>query len=221
MTTPHAASTVSAARLDVVFYSPLLFIPTVEQGNVTSIEVLAPKNGHPIGAVFLPATFFSDADLNQPDRESWMESSSYSLLDPHSYALEITQTGTHLPFPAAAIPDANHKVRPGRRLSGDWDAAFTLYGHLSRWDSLRQSPVKEGHYHGSDAPKGEFISSLHRLTYSNVTTAEFCGAHIEQKEYLSANINKGGTLIIVGEIPYQPSLLHERQAIDSIARLAG
>jgi len=38
---------------------------------------------------------------------------------------------------------------------------------------------------------------------------------------LKANISKGGSLIILGELPYHSSLAHERKAIDALAQLAG
>jgi hypothetical protein len=62
---------------------------------------------------------------------------------------------------------------------------------------------------------------MHRLSYAGVTGAEFCGAAKEPKEYLRANISKGGSLIVMGETPYQSSLLHERQAVSALAKLAG
>ncbi len=76
-------------------------------------------------------------------------------------------------------------------------------------------------YIGSDAPTVPRTAGLHRLTYAGVTAAEFCGVAKAPKEYLQANAAKGGTLIILGEIPYQASLKHERDAVDSLARLAG
>jgi hypothetical protein len=54
-----------------------------------------------------------------------------------------------------------------------------------------------------------------------VTAADFYGAPGEPRAYLRENAAKGGTLVVIGEIPYQSTLLHERKAIDAIARLAG
>jgi hypothetical protein len=62
---------------------------------------------------------------------------------------------------------------------------------------------------------------MHRLSYTGVAGAEFCGAATAPREYLRANIAKGGSLIILGEIPYQSTLLHERRAIDALSKLAG
>jgi len=220
---PNASEVVAtlSARLDILFVGPLLFIPSVSDGNVTSVDVLVPRNGHPMGAVFMPGVFFSDAELNDPDPEKWADRNTFSMLDPHSYEIDLTQVGTHLPFPAAAIPQENHKVRPGRKMRGDWEVAITISGHLSEWGSHRQFHVASGMYEGSDAPMEPSISITQRLTYTNVVGAEFWGARKEPKEYLSSNITKGGTLIIEGEVPYQASLLHERQALEALGSLAG
>jgi hypothetical protein len=211
------------AQLDIVFGGPLLFVPISNAGAVTSIDVYCPKNGHPMGAVFLPGSWYSDDELNDPQCNRWPEATSLSLLDPHSYAINLTQSLSkkHRPFAVSTIPAKNHKVRPGRKLSSDWEVAINVNGHLSEWASHRLIDVKEGFYGGSDAPTTAMVAGMHRLTYHAVIAAEFAGASREAKEYLAANVDKGGTLIILGEIPYQSTLLHERQAISSLARLAG
>jgi hypothetical protein len=211
------------AQLDIVFAGPLLFVPEVTEGNITGLEVFAPCNGHHVGAVFMPGVLFTDAELDDPKCERWPEPESFSLLDPHSYSIELTQQTKkpQRPFPVAAIPETNHKVKPGRRLSGDWDHSIAVRGHLSGWTSHRLSKVTEGLFHGADAPTCKMTASLHRLTYAGITAAELYGAPSEPRAYLRNNAARGGTLIIVGEIPYQATLLHERRAIDAIANLAG
>jgi|SRR5579859_1365997 len=217
------AETPKTGQLDIVFGGPLLFVPTVIGGNITDVEVLSPNNGHPVGAVFLPGVWFSDAELNDPQCERWPAPDSFSLLDSHSYLIELTQPSRKKikPFPVTAIPDTNHKVKPGRRLSSDWEVAIAVKGSLSEWDSHRHSRVETGMYHGSDAPTSTMVAGMHRLTYMDVTGAEFYGASTEPKDYLNANISKGGSLVIMGEIPFHPTLLHERIAIQSLAKLAG
>lgn len=213
----------TAGQLDILFAGPLLFVPAVSDGNITGVEVFSPCNGHHIGAVFLPGVLFSDAELDDPKCERWPEPESFSLLDPHSYSIDVTQKTKkpQRPFPVASIPETNHKIKPGRRLSADWEVAITIKGQLSGWSSHRLSKVTEGLFHGADAPTTKATASMHRLTYTGVTAAELCGASSEPRAYLRANIAKGGTLIVIGEIPYQATLLHERQAIDAIAKLAG
>jgi hypothetical protein len=211
------------AQLDIVFAGPLLFVPSISDGNISGIEVFSPCNGHHIGAVFLPGVLFSDAELDDPKCERWPDPESFSLLDSHSYLIDLAQKTKkpQRPFPVAGIPDTNHKIKPGRRLSGDWEVAIAVKGQLSGWSSHRLAKVRDGLFHGADAPTAETLAGLHRLTYMGVTAAELYGAPSEPRAYLRANIVKGGTLIVIGEIPYQSTLLHERQAIDAIAKLAG
>jgi hypothetical protein len=215
--------TSKARQLDILFSGPLLFVPAVDRGAVTGVEVFSPLNGHPIGAVFVPGVWFSDAELSDPECERWPPPSSFTLLDPHSYAIEVTQrAGKKIrSFPAADIPESNHKVGSGRRISGDWEIAIAVRGQLSGWSSHRVLPVTDGFFHGADVPSAAATASLQKLTYARVTAADLCGASQQSREYLRTNISKGGSLIVIGEIPYQPSLLHERMAIDSLAKLAG
>jgi hypothetical protein len=218
-----ASRPTTGSQLDIILAGPLLFVPAVNLGVVTGVEVFAPVNGHHLGAVFVPDVWFSDGELNEPECERWPASTSFSLLDSHSYSIDLTQRigRKESSFLAADIPAANHKVKPGRRLSNDWEIAISIRGKLSDWSSHSLVQVTDGFYHGADVPTSAAIASLQKLTYTGVTAAEFCGASREPREYLRANIAKGGTLLIVGEIPYQPTLLHERRATDAIAKLAG
>jgi len=215
----------TAGQLDILFSGPLLLVPAVSGGNITEVEVFSPCNGHPVGAVFVPGVLYSDAELNDPQCERWPEAQSFSLLDAHSYSIDLTQEqpkkGKRRPFAAAEIPETNHKVKPGRRLSADWEVAIRVNGQLSGWGSQRLFKVTDDLYLGADAPKSSTVASMHRLSYTGVTGAEFCGAATLPREYLRANIAKGGSLIILGEIPYQSTLLHERRAIDALSKLAG
>jgi len=222
--TSKADSTTRAGKkgqVDIVLGGPLLIVPQVVNGKITGVEVFSPANGHPMGATFVPEIWFSDAELEGPDSERWPDAESLSLLDPHSYAIELSQSKKAAAFGTASIPETNHKVKPGRRVSSHWEVAIAIYGQLSGWTSHRLMEVKEGLFHGSDSPTATRIAGMHRLTYDNVTGGAFYGAAREPKEYLSANIARGGTLIITGEVPYSPSLMHERQAISSLAKLAG
>jgi hypothetical protein len=209
------------ATLDIIFSGPLLFVPAVERGNVASVEVFAPQNGHPIGAVFLPGIRFSDAELNDPLAERWPTPESFSLLDSHSYSIELEQSGKSKPFPVASISVNNHKVKAGRRLSHDWDISVGVTGRISSWTSHREVAITAGMLGGSDVPTVATVTNTQKLTYEGVKAAYFHGISKPQQQYLKANIAKGGTLIVIGEIPYQASLLHERQAVDAMARLAG
>jgi hypothetical protein len=218
-----AKASSKGAQLDVIFNGPLLFVPSVKDGNVTEVEVYSPRNGHPMGAVFLPGVWFTDAELDDPQSARWPEAESFSLLDPHSYAVEVTQRSKKPvpPFPVTSIPATNHKIRPGRRLSHEWDVVISVKGWLSGWGSHSLMDVTGGVYGGSDAPMTDLVARTHRLSYKGVTHAEFCGAAKEHCEYLRSNISQGGSLLIQGEVPYHASLLHEREAVSSLAKLAG
>lgn len=202
---------------------PLLFVPSIDRDRVNNLEVFSPHNGHTMGATFVPGVIYSDAELDDPEPERWPGIESFTLLDPHSYLIDVRQTkaAKRKEFLAEAIPDTNHKIRAGRRLSHDWNVALGVHGQLSEWTSHRLLDNRGGGYIGSDAPTKGTAACTHRLTYRGVTGVEFLGASSEAKQYLDANISKGGTLVIVGEIPYQPSLVHERAAIASLAKLAG
>lgn len=211
------------ARMEIIFSGPLLFVPAVEKGLITGVEVFAPKNDHPMGSVFLPGTWFSLPELEDPECERWPERSGFSLLDPHSYSIELTQIPANNtpPLRVSQIPSTNHKVKPGRRLSSAWSLAFAVRGKLSKWSSHRLNKVMPGMFVGADAPQSEFTAALHKLTYESVTGAEFYGAGTNQRAYLRDHAAEGGSLIVLGEVPYQPTLAHERKAIDAIANLAG
>lgn len=208
-------------QIDIVFSGPLLFVPELQDGNVIGLEVYSPCNEHPVGATFLPGTFFTAEELDDPESENWPEPRNFSLLDSHSYLLRLTQNKRQVSFPVASIPESNHKVRAGRRLSGDWHVALRVIGQLSSWSTHRLHPVSEGMYYGSDRPTGPTVATLQRLSYADVTGMETHGLGSEQTEYLRTNLQSGGTLIIEGEAPYQSTLLHERNAIDALAKLAG
>ena len=215
-----AASSADGARIDVIVGGPMLLVPSVIEGNIAGVEIFSPDNGHPIGAVFVPGVWFEDSELNDPKCERWPEPDGFSLLDPHGYAVELTQSPQET-FPASAIPDTNHKIKPGRRLSSDWQVAISIRGALSGWSSQRLFRVTSDLYTGADAPTSETVAGMHRLTFSAVTAADFPGAAAEPREYFRANAAKGGSLIVLGEIPYQPTLTHERRAIDALSNLAG
>ena len=219
------SKTKKGAKFEIVFDGPLLFVPSVVDGNITAIDVFSPPNGHPVGAAFLPETWFSEEELQDVECERWPEPRSFSLLDPHSYLIQISQGKAGKrdarPFAASGIPDTNHKIKPGRKLSSQWEIAISIQGKLTGWTSPRLANVAPGVFQGSDSPTGQTVALSQRLTFDGVTAVEFGGAPRAAKDYLAANVSKGGTLIILGEIYFQPSMRHEKKAIESLANLAG
>ena len=154
----------------------------------------SPENGHPIGALFLPEIWFSDAELDDPKNERWPEPGSFSLLDPHSYTIEIAQRGKRgNRFEVDSIPAANLKIRAGRKLSHHWEVAISVTGRLANWTSHRSMNVTPAMFGGSDRPaEGTSVSSLQRLSYRGATGVQFCGISPEPAEYLRSNGSKGG-----------------------------
>lgn len=211
----------NTGRLDIVFSGPLLFVLDPREQYISELDVYGPQNDHPLGTVFLPGVFFTNEELNHVDPPNWPEPSAFSLLDAHSYSIEVTQAGNPPPFDASDIPGDNLKIKPGRKLSSAWDVAISVYGKLTNWTSHLPLSVTDDLLSGSDAPRTDTVSCMHRLTYRGVTDAEFNGIATAQKEYLHTHAAGGGTLIVMGEIPYQPTLHHERMAIESLAKLAG
>ena len=104
----------NGTRLDVVFAGPLLFVPEVTDGNIGGVEVFAPSNGHHVGAVFLPGVIFTDAELNDPKGKRWPEPESFSLLDPHSYVIELTQAAETSQAPFRWLPSRIPIIRSSR-----------------------------------------------------------------------------------------------------------
>ena len=133
----------------------------------------------------------------------------------------MTQAKKGRGFPVMGIPDTNHKVRPTRKLGSGWDVVVGVQGQIAGWSSHRLAQLTEGSLDGADKPTIPAVASLSRITYERVTGIAFDGAATEAQDYLAANSARGGSLVIVGEIPYQPTLLHERQAVDAMAKLAG
>jgi hypothetical protein len=224
---PSRAEGKTAGKLEIIFAGPLLFVPTITSEKdgqmISDVEIFSPLNGHPVGAVFLPEVWFEAEDLDNPGCEHWPSPASFSMLDPHSYSIDLVQNVAPKtkPIHAGAIPATNHKIKPGRRLSHEWEIAIAVRGQLSGWSSHRHSRVTDDLYVGADAPRGGMTAALHKLTYEGVTGAEFHGAGLNPRTYLREEAKRGGSLIVVGEIPYQPTLQHERRAIDALARLAG
>lgn len=196
-------------------------VPEITGQVITNLEVFFPRNGHPAGAVFLPETWFSAEELDDPGCEQWPEPESFSMLDPHGYSIDLTQTGRGKPMHYGEIPATNHKIRPGRRLSDAWEIAIAVRGRLSSWSSHRLSRVTGDLYVGADVPGSGTIAAMHKLTYESVTGAEFYGAEENPRSYLRENAGRGGSLVILGEVSYQSTLLHERRAIEALAQLAG
>ncbi|MGA7107553.1 MAG: hypothetical protein WBV28_15700 [Terracidiphilus sp.] len=217
-----ATSTPAAAtQLDVVFDGTWLFVPSTDStGKITNVDIYSPACGHPLGVYF----------TNQLNPNPWPVQSAFYQLDSHSYTLNI-QRGTR---PAAGMPlsgistAVNHCVAQPRPIASNWDMLASISVGPDAWVSADtfapQTTDSHGNavscFNGKDAPAGQ-VSSLQTLSFTGVTAVSLLGAPGNVQGLLPAPWNGQGTLIFEDEIPYVPTLQHERTAIFALANLAG
>ncbi len=210
----------SASRLKIIFDGTWFFVPTSDTaGRITSVRVYSPTCGHPHGVAY----------VSGPTPDPWPEPPSFYQLDPHSYALNISRRGKRQAGISIKKIDAviNHCV--SLRPTGDnWDLLVTIPIGPDSWISSDTVPSKTTDPHGytvpcfvgTDAPTGK-VSSLQTLTFGDVASVEIMGASGAVKALLPAPWSGQGSIIFENEIPYIPSLQHERTAIFALADLAG
>ncbi len=211
----------SLSQLDVVFDGTWLIVPTTDtNGCIVSVDVYAPSCGHPQGVTFVPSL----------DPNPWPTAPSFYMLDSHGVCLDLQFAGGPRPgIPASSIdPKANQIVKKGRPMRGNWDLQVSITAGPDKWATSEtfapQFKDPAGNtlpcITGADAPKGN-VSSLQTLSFTNVTVAALCGAPSAVQAQLPSPWKGVGTMIFEGEIPYIPTLQHERQAIFAMANLAG
>jgi hypothetical protein len=215
------SSTAAAPQLDIVFDGTWVIVPSVDgSGNITRVDVYSPSCGHPQGVTFV-------SGLN-PD--PWPVQSSFYQLDNHSHTITIQRSGTAKPGLAASAIDItiNHCVSNPRPIGSNWDLLISIHASPDKWVSsdtvAAQTTDATGKtvpcFSGKDAPTGK-VSSLQTLSFVGVTGAALVGAPGNVQALLPAPWNGQGTLVFEDEIPYIPSLQHERAAIFAMANLAG
>jgi hypothetical protein len=218
---PATSSPAPASQLNVVFDGTWIYLPRTDaSGTIVSVDVWSPSCGHPHGALFLPQPG-PFGPLN------WPPLSSFYMLDHHGLNLAIQSTGAAMS--AKSIDQSiNHCIPRVRPMSGNWDLVVSISTGPDAWVSTgTQDPVvKDGAgktvpcFSGKDAPAGK-ISSIQTLTFSGVTAVELCGAPDKVQSLIPSPYQGPGTLLIEGEVPYIPTLQHERAAITAIANFAG
>jgi hypothetical protein len=220
-----AADTQAAktAQLNVVLDGTWAIVPTVNTaGIITGVQIYSPACGHPHGATF----------LNRPgpvDSFDWPSPSTFYMLDDHGLCLNIHRApGTSYGMtPGGIDPSVNHMVATGRPMAGNWDLVISIPAGPDAWISsatvdpkaLDPAGNKVPCYSGKDAPAGK-VSALQTLVFNNVTSVELCGAPAKLQELLSSWTGTG-SLVFEGEVPYIPTLQHERAAVAALASLAG
>ncbi len=218
---PASSSASTVSQLDVVFDGTWVIDPIADAtGQLIGVDVYSPSCGHPHGATY----------INQLNPNPWPTSSAFYMLDDHGHILEIQRgagspTGMKISGIDATI---NHCIPKGRPIGGNWDLMISIKAGPDAWTSADtvtpQTTNSAGQtvacFSGKDIPTGK-VSSLQTLSFLGVTKAELCGAPAKVQGLLPAPWSGSGSLIFEGEIPYFPTLQHERSAVAAMATLAG
>ncbi|HEX4287085.1 MAG TPA: hypothetical protein VHZ28_18475 [Terracidiphilus sp.] len=210
-----------ATQLDVVFDGTWIFLPQVDaSGTIIRVDVYSPNCGHPHAGLFL-------SQLGPFGPLNWPPLNSFYMLNSQGLTLSVQATGPGIG--AKNIDHSiNHCIPKKRPMCGNWDLQISLVGVPSAWVSTgTQDPVVKDPsgktvacFSGKDAPAGK-ISSIQTLSFWGVTAVDLCGAPDKLQNLIPGPYAGPGTLLLEGEVPYIPSLQHERSAISSMATLAG
>lgn len=214
-------SPASVSQLDVVFDGTWVVVPSVDAtGLIVGVDVYSPSCGHPHGATF----------SNQLNPNPWPQPPAFYMLDDHSHVLFIERTsGSSAGMNISGIDQTiNHCVTQARPIGGNWDLMISIPAGPDVWASADtvtpQTTDSTGRtvpcFSGKDTPTGK-VSSLQTLSFKGVKAVELCGAPVKVQGLLPAPWSGVGSLIFEGEIPYVPTLQHERAAISAMANLAG
>ena len=211
----------SSSQLDVILDGTWVIVPSVNaSGSITGVDIYSPSCGHPHGVGFV-------AQLN-PD--PWPSPFSFYLLDEHSHTLVIRRSsGAQAGMPVSGIDQAsNHCMIKRRPMSANWDLMLSINIGPDSWASsdtiAPQTLDPEGKavpcLTGADAPTGK-VSGMQTLSFRGIAAAEFCGAPSDVQALLPSTWTGDGSLIFEGEVPYIPTLQHERSAFTAMATLCG
>lgn len=211
----------TASQLDVVFDGTWVYAPgTDATGKIATVDIYSPACGHPHGVYF----------ANELNPDPWPQSSSFYMLDPHSYILHIER--------AVGSPEAmdikgidlqiNHILGKRRPIGLNWDLLVSIPIGPNTWVS---SDTVDPHvvdargnlvpcFSGRDAPASK-VSSLQTLSFKGVNSVVLLGAPLAVEKLFPAPWSGNGTIVFADEVPYIPTLQHERAAIFAMANLAG
>lgn len=218
---PADNSAATGSQLDVVFDGTWVIVPSVDAaGRIGGVDVYSPACGHPHGATF----------TSQLNPNPWPATPAFYMLDDHSHMLVIHRTaGSHFGMSIAGLDKTiNHCVAKGRPIGNNWDLMISITTGPDAWASadtvVPQATDSSGKtvqcFSGKDVPSGK-VSSLQTLSFQGLTGVELRGAPAKVQGLLPSPWNGAGSLIFEGEIPYVPTLQHERAAIAAMAGLAG
>ncbi len=219
MATGSPAAPVS--QLDIVFDGTWVILPRVDGANrINGLDVYSPACGHPQGVLFI-------SGLNP---NPWPNSTAFYMLDSHGHTLSIQRSGGRQAGMNVRGIDTsnNHCLAKARPIGNNWDLLVSISAGPDLWTSTGTlTPTTTDLFgntvhcfSGKDAPTGN-ISSTQTLSFQAVEAVDLCGAPANVQALLPAPWNGQGSLIFEDEIPYIPTLQHERAAILSLADLAG
>jgi hypothetical protein len=219
---PAISNPATASQLDVVFEGTWIFLLKADASqNIIGVDVYSPSCGHPHAALFLP-------QLGPFTPQTFPPFSSFYMIDSHGLTLAIER-------PAGGMPSSgidrtiNHSIAKPRPLGGNWDVVLSINAGPDLWvSSGTQLPVATDPssgktvpcFSGADAPAGK-ISTIQTLSFKGVTSVNLCGAPSAVQSQIPSPYAGNGSLLFEGEVPYIPSLQHERAAINAMAALAG
>jgi hypothetical protein len=213
-----SSSVTPSLRLDVAFDGTWVVVPSADAaGTIVGVDVYSPSCGHPHGANF-------NFNINP---NPWPAPPAFYMLDNHGHILFIQRAaGSRAGMNISAIDKTVNQCVAARPMGSNWDLMISIPAGPDSWassDTVTPQANVGGQtvpcFSGTDVPSGK-VSSLQTLTFMGVTSVELCGAPAKFQTTIP-NPWKGGTLIFEGEIPYIPTLLHERSAVSALANLAG
>jgi hypothetical protein len=188
--------------------------------KIVGVDIYSPDCGHPLGVTFA-------AGLSP---SPWPAQSAFYQLDSHSHTVSIQRAGGQKAGMALNGIDvkANHCLSRPRPIGGKWDLLVSIPIGPDAWTSgdtvAPETTDSSGKtvpcFIGKDAPTDQ-VSSMQTLTFLGVTSAELLGAPGNVQALLPSPWSGQGTLIFEDEVPYVPTLQHERAAISAMADLAG
>lgn len=219
--TTASRSPAPATQLDVVFDGTWVIVPSVDASSrIIGVDVYSPACGHPQGVTF----------TSQLNPNPWPTPAAFYMLDNHSHTISIQRSsGTKVGMPISGIDTSiNHCLKQTRPLGGQWDLLVSIPCGPDAWTSSDTvDPVTTDSHgntvrclSGKDAPAGK-VSAMQTLSFRGVTAVELCGAPANVQNLLPAPWSNTGSLIFADEVPYVPTLQHERTAIFAMANLAG
>ena len=212
----------TASQLNVVFEGTWIFLLKADASqNLTGVDVYSPSCGHPHAALFL-------SQLGPFGPQNFPPLSSFYMLDSHGLTLAIERPAGGMPS-SGIDRTANHCIAKPRPFAGNWDLVISIDKGPDSWvSSGTQLPVATDPssgktvpcFSGVDAPAGK-ISTIQTLGFTGVTSVTLCGAPVGVQGLIPVPYQGSGSLLFEGEVPYIPSLQHERAAITAMATLAG